>query len=95
MEEDPHRAAGSTSDPESRRKVRSPIRKHDLWIAGRRKSVSLEDQFWDGLKETAASEDITTSALVERIAAEYTGRNLSSAIRVFVLNHFRTPARRA
>ena len=91
MEKDPHPAAGSASDPESRRNVRSPIRKHDLTLAGRRKSVSLEDQFWDGLKETAASEDITTSALVERIAAEYTGRNLSSAIRVFVLNHFRTP----
>ena len=91
MEEDAHHAAEWASDPESRRDVHSPIRRRDLRLAGRKRCVSLEDEFWDGLKEIAASENITTSALVERIAAECTGRNLSSAIRVFVLNYLRTP----
>ena len=94
MEEDAHHAAEWASDPESRRDVHSPIRRRDLRLAGRKRCVSLEDEFWDGLKEIAASENITPSALVERIiSAEDTVRNLSSAIRVFVLKHFRTGKR--
>jgi len=52
--------------------------------------VSLEDQFWDGLHEIAGSQNITISALIERIDTNRNVHNLSSAIRLFVLDHFKT-----
>jgi len=52
--------------------------------------VSLENKFWDGLQEIARSENLTASALVERIASRRESDNLSSEIRVFVLDYFRT-----
>jgi predicted DNA-binding ribbon-helix-helix protein len=58
-------------------------------LVGHKTSVSLEDQFWDGLHEIAASEGVTTCALIERIDTKRTVHNLSSAIRLYVLNHFR------
>ncbi|WP_029014600.1 ribbon-helix-helix domain-containing protein [Niveispirillum irakense] len=69
----------------------SEVKKRSLLIAGHPTSVTLEEPFWAALKELAAKEDIAVNALVERIDAERTG-NLSSAIRVFVLEAFRTRA---
>lgn len=69
----------------------SEVKKRSLLIAGHPTSVTLEEPFWTALKELAAKEDIAVNALVERIDAERTG-NLSSAIRVFVLEAFRTRA---
>lgn len=69
----------------------SEVKKRSLLIAGHTTSVTLEEPFWAALKELAAKEDIAVNALVERIDAERTG-NLSSAIRVFVLEAFRTRA---
>ncbi|MGA7001483.1 MAG: ribbon-helix-helix domain-containing protein [Pseudolabrys sp.] len=67
------------------------IVKRSVVLNGAKTSVSLENKFWDGLQEIARSENLTNSALIERIAG---GRresdNLSSEIRVFVLDHFRT-----
>ena len=55
--------------------------------------MSLENKFWDGLQEIARSENVTASALVERIAGgNRESDNLSSEIRVFVLDYFRTRA---
>ena len=66
------------------------IVKRSVVLNGAKTSVSLENKFWDGLQEIARNENLTNSALVERIAG---GRresdNLSSEIRVFVLDHFR------
>jgi predicted DNA-binding ribbon-helix-helix protein len=56
---------------------------------GQKTSVSLESEFWDGLREIASQQRITLSTLVSQIAQTRTGNNLSSAIRVFVLNHLR------
>jgi predicted DNA-binding ribbon-helix-helix protein len=70
--------------------MKSPVIKHSIILNGHKTSVSLEDQFWDGLRDIAARENITVSALVEKIDHGRTGHNLSSAIRVFVLCHFRT-----
>jgi predicted DNA-binding ribbon-helix-helix protein len=56
---------------------------------GHKSSVSLEDQFWDGLREIAAHKKMTVSMLVATIDHGPNRRNLSSAIRVFVLDHFR------
>ncbi|HET8728635.1 MAG TPA: ribbon-helix-helix domain-containing protein [Alphaproteobacteria bacterium] len=53
-------------------------------IAGHRTSVSLEPEFWDALKAIAARRGASLNRLIEDIDAER-NRNLSSAIRVFVL----------
>ena len=70
------------------------IVKRSVVLNGTRTSVSLENKFWDGLQEIARSENLTNSALIERIAG---GRresdNLSSEIRVFVLDYFQTRCR--
>ena len=64
--------------------------KRSVNLDGRRTSVSLEDEFWDGLHEIAAHKNLTVSALVATIARGRNHNNLSSAVRVFVFNHFRT-----
>lgn len=66
------------------------VKKRSLMIAGHPTSVTLEEPFWDALKELAAAEHIAINALVERIDAARTG-NLSSAIRVYVLEACRRP----
>lgn len=65
------------------------MRKHSLDIAGHRTSISLEDAFWDALRETALAQGVSLAGLVARIDAERDGANLSSAIRVFVLQNSR------
>jgi len=57
-------------------------------VAGHPTSVTLEEPFWDALKELAAAEGLSVNALIERIDATRTG-NLSSALRVYVLAAFR------
>ena len=53
-------------------------------IAGHKTSVSLEDEFWNGLKEIAAERGMTLAALVAAIDADREHANLSSAIRLFL-----------
>lgn len=66
--------------------------KRSIVIAGHKTSVSLEDGFWSGLKEIAAARRSTLSDLVASIDTARTGGNLSSAIRLFVLEHYRAAA---
>lgn len=66
----------------------SRLAKHSVRIAGHRTSVSVEDAFWEALKEIAAERGIPVDALVSEIDGRRTG-NLSSAIRVFVLETVR------
>jgi len=61
------------------------IIKHSLVIAGHRTSVSLEHAFWSRLKIIAAARGRSVAAVVAEIDAARAGANLSSAIRVFVL----------
>ncbi|HXD46690.1 MAG TPA: ribbon-helix-helix domain-containing protein [Pseudolabrys sp.] len=71
--------------------MKSPVVKRSIVIAGHKTSVSLEDAFWQGLKEIAAVEDVTLSELVASIdTGRNGGGNLSSAIRLFVLDHYRS-----
>ena len=56
---------------------------------GHKSSISLEDQFWDALREIADDKQVAISTLVATIDHSRTTSNLSSAIRVFVLDHFR------
>jgi len=71
--------------------MKSPVVKRSIVIAGHKTSVSLEDQFWDALKEIAGSRRTTLSDIVASIDAGRNQGNLSSAIRLYVLAHFRNP----
>jgi predicted DNA-binding ribbon-helix-helix protein len=62
--------------------------KRSIVIAGHRTSVSLEQLFWQQLKQIADQRSISLNALVQSIDRERDGENLSSAIRVFVLNEY-------
>jgi predicted DNA-binding ribbon-helix-helix protein len=69
--------------------MKSPVVKRSIVIAGHKTSVSLEDAFWKGLKEIAGGRDMTLSELVAAIDSDRRHGNLSSAIRLFVLDHYR------
>lgn len=66
-------------------KAGAAIVKRSLAIAGHRTSISLEEEFWQGLRRLAESRDQSIAALVAEIDAGRGDTNLSSAIRVFVL----------
>jgi len=72
--------------------MKSPVVKRSIVIAGHKTSVSLEDAFWKGLKEIASGRDMTLSDLVATIDSERRHGNLSSAIRLFVLDYYRAQA---
>ena len=59
--------------------------KRSLVIAGHRTSVSLEDAFWRRLRSIAAERGLSLNSLAAMIDASRDDANLSSAIRVFVL----------
>jgi predicted DNA-binding ribbon-helix-helix protein len=69
--------------------IKSPVVKRSIVIAGHKTSVSLEDAFWDALKEIATVRSATLSEVVAGIDASRSQGNLSSAIRLFVLEHYR------
>jgi predicted DNA-binding ribbon-helix-helix protein len=69
--------------------MKSPVVKRSIVIAGHKTSVSLEDAFWKGLKEIASRRDATLSELVASIDADRQHGNLSSALRLFVLDFYR------
>jgi predicted DNA-binding ribbon-helix-helix protein len=68
---------------------RSSVVKRSIVVAGHKTSVSLEDAFWRGLKEIAGSRASTLSDVVAAIDGERNYGNLSSAIRLYVLDHYR------
>lgn len=70
----------------------SAERKRSLTIAGHRTSVSLEEPFWDALKDIAAAEGLTVAALIATIDSGREAVNLSSALRLHVLAHYRVKA---
>jgi predicted DNA-binding ribbon-helix-helix protein len=66
--------------------------KRSLTIRGHRTSVTLEDAFWEALREVAVAEGRSMAALVTEIDTERDpGTNLASAIRLRVLAHYRGP----
>ena len=71
--------------------MKSLVVKRSIVIAGHKTSVSLEDAFWSGLKEIALGDHITLSEVVGDIDKHRHQGNLSSAIRLFVLDRVRAP----
>ena len=69
--------------------MKSRIIKRSIKIAGHKSSVSLEDEFWDGLQEIASREKMPLATLVGQIYDAHDSSNLSSSIRLFVLNDLR------
>ena len=70
--------------------MKSPVVKRSIVIAGHKTSVSLEDAFWKALKEIASGRHMTLSDIVAVIDSERQHGNLSSAIRLFVLDFYRS-----
>ena len=71
---------------------KSAIVKRSIELHGHKTSVSLEDQFWDGLRDIAERTRTPLPALLQTIDAQRGYANLSSAIRVYVLEHHRSAA---
>jgi predicted DNA-binding ribbon-helix-helix protein len=69
---------------------RSLIVHRSVVIGGNKRGVSLEDAFWNAVKEIATSKGVSTSDLISMIEKErFRYGNLSSAIRLFVLDYYR------
>ena len=68
----------------------SGVMKRSVVLDGHKTSVSLENEFWSALREIASREKTNVSKLVARIGHDRTNINLSSTIRVFVLNYFQS-----
>jgi predicted DNA-binding ribbon-helix-helix protein len=72
--------------------MKSPVVKRSIVVAGHKTSVSLEEAFWNGMKEISGLRNMTLSELVGEIDSNRQQGNLSSAIRLFVLDYFRSRA---
>ncbi len=72
--------------------MKSPVVKRSIVVAGHKTSVSLEEAFWNGMKEISGLRNMTLSELVGEIDGNRQQGNLSSAIRLFVLDHFKNRA---
>lgn len=70
--------------------MKSSVIKRSIVVAGHKTSVSLEDAFWQGLKEIGKNQRMTLSELVADIDGKRQHGNLSSSIRLFVLDHYRS-----
>jgi len=67
--------------------MESRVTKRSIVIAGRKTSITLEDEFWKALKHIASVRNLKLTALIGSIDSGRTG-NLSSAIRLFLLKHY-------
>ena len=72
--------------------MKSLVVKRSIFLAGRRTSVSLENEFWTALKEIAGDHHVTLSELVSCIDKQRQHGNFSSALRLFVLEYYRGKA---
>jgi predicted DNA-binding ribbon-helix-helix protein len=72
-----------------RGRAQSSVAKHSIVLNGHKTSVSLEDEFWNALKEIAGKRALQLSNLVAEINEQRGHGNLSSAVRLFVLDYYR------
>ena len=70
--------------------MKTAVIKRSIFINGRKTSVSLENEFWAGLHDIAKSRNASAAELVGEIDRQRTTVNLSSAIRIYVYNYFRS-----
>ena len=72
--------------------MKSSVVKRSISVGGHKTNISLEDAFWNGLREIAQSRDMTISAIVADIDMRRRHANLSSAVRLFVLEQTQAQA---
>jgi predicted DNA-binding ribbon-helix-helix protein len=72
--------------------MKSLVVERSIVIGSRKTSVSLEDAFWQGLRGIAANRRVALRDLVGSIGTERQQGNLSSAIRLFVLDYYQKSA---
>ena len=72
--------------------MKSSIAKRSVVIGGHKTSVSLEEPFWQAVRDITDKRSITVSELLREIDQARDSANLSSAVRVFVLDQFRQRA---
>lgn len=72
--------------------MKSAIAKRSVVLDRHKTSISLEDDFWNGIREIADRKKMKLTDLLAQIDADRSHSNLSSAIRVFVLNEMRAQA---
>jgi predicted DNA-binding ribbon-helix-helix protein len=70
----------------------STVKKRSIVIGRHKTSISLEDDFWTSLQQIARGRRVTRSDLIATLDAAREHSNLSSAIRVFILDHYREKA---
>jgi predicted DNA-binding ribbon-helix-helix protein len=75
--------------------MKSRIIKRSVIVSGHKTSISLEEDFWSGLKEIAQANGASVAQTVTEIDTTRQHGNLSSAIRLFVLGHVRDQKMRA
>ena len=77
--------------------MKTGVRSHTVTFGSFKTSISLEDAFWIGLIKIARRQGTTASKIVQKISRERHKGNLSSAVRVFVLNrlHLQTAGRKS
>jgi len=73
--------------------MRSSVEKRSVIVGKHKTSISLEDEFWTAVKEIAASRQTTCSGLLREINESRQAPNLSSAVRLFVLQVYQERAR--
>ena len=71
--------------------MESLVVKRSIILRGHKTSISVEEPFWKTLKDIAASRRVTRSQLITDIDAQRKAGNLSSAVRLFVLNQYYQP----
>ena len=74
--------------------MKTTVSRYSIFIGGHKTGVSLEEPFWDGFREIARLHGMTLSEIVGWIDGHREHRNLSSAIRVYVVNFFRARAQK-
>jgi len=75
--------------------MKSSIVKRSVSVAGHKTSISLEDAFWSSLRQIAKERHETLSDLIAKVDADRQHVNLSSCIRLFVLDWARDQAAQA
>jgi predicted DNA-binding ribbon-helix-helix protein len=71
--------------------MNSTVKKRSIVIGRHKTSISLEDSFWSSLRQIAQDRATTVSELIRKLDTSRNGGNLSSTIRVFVLDYYRPP----
>jgi predicted DNA-binding ribbon-helix-helix protein len=66
----------------------SRVRKRSVKVGKYHTSVTMEDAFWEGLKEIARERELPLNTLIADINKKRQHANLSSVIRLFVLDHY-------